>query len=254
MSKCATILAMLLASMPALAAPPLEENFEKIYSLGANAEVRIQNTDGTIYLYGSEVNELKVYARKKAYSQARLEAIEIKVSIEGEKVNIDTIYPSTPKGLSLKDRSGTVDYTILLPQTCNLAQVALTNGEVIIAGMRGPAVNARLTNGIMSVSDCFSALRLRVAQGGLDVSFNWWEAGAVSLDSELGMGNVRLALPPDPSVQLDATTKSGSISNQFGQEYGQSDAHHLRTTIGAEGGPEFKIRTESGSIRIERSY
>ncbi len=85
---------------------PLQEKFEQTYPLSPAAAITIRNTDGTIYVYGSEVNELKVFARKKAYSKERLDGISIKVSIDGDKASIDTIYPPGPKGLSLQDRSG----------------------------------------------------------------------------------------------------------------------------------------------------
>lgn len=252
MNRLASVLALFASCLLASGAP-LQETVEKTFALPPDAEVSVQNTDGTIYIYGSEVNELKIVARKKAYTKERLDGISINVSIDGDKASIDTIYPPGPEGFSLKDRSGTVDYTILVPQACAISRVEMVNGEIIIAGLRGSSVNARLTNGIIAAENCFSALHLTVAQGGVDVSYNWWETGTVSLLAELAEGNVRVALPPDPSVRLDAASVSGQITNQFGQEYGQSDGHTLRTTIGADGGAEFKIRTTSGNIKIERT-
>lgn len=253
MNKVA-LAAMLFSAAKVWAGAPLEALFEKTLPLAADAEVRIRNTDGEIYVYGSEVNELKVYARKRSYSKARLEAIEVRVSIEGDKATIDTIYPPTPNGLSLRDRSGTVDYTILLPQNATIPQIELVNGEILLSGLRGPAVHVRLTNGIIYAFDCFTALQLRAKQGGIDISYNWWETGDLSLDAELEQGKVRVALPPDPSVQLEVHSQSGQISNAFGQELGQGGGQNLRTTIGADGGAEFQIRTESAGVRIERAY
>src|ERR1700712_1489215 len=105
MNKLLSAVALLASCVSMFGAPPLSEVFEKTYPVPANAEVSVRNTDGTIYVYGSDVNELKILARKKAYSKERLDGIAIKVSIEGEKVNIDTLYPLGPKGLSVKDRS-----------------------------------------------------------------------------------------------------------------------------------------------------
>jgi hypothetical protein len=236
------------------ASAPLQEVVEKNYPLSPNTVISVRNTDGTLYIYGSEVPELKIYARKKAYSKERLDGISVNVSINGDKASIDTTYPPRPKGLSLKDRSGTVDYVIVVPETCTLQQVELVNGEIIVAGMRGPAVNARLTTGIILVQDCFTALNVAAQQGGIAVAYNWWEERGISLVAELADGDVSVALPPDPAVRLDAASTSGQIRNQFGHERGQSDGRSLRTTIGAEGGAEFKIRTGSGNIKIERGY
>jgi hypothetical protein len=250
----ALAVALLLLGCGGATSAPLQETVQQTYPLSPDAAITVRNTDGTIYIYGSEVNELKVYARKKAYSKERLNGISINVSIDGDKASIDTIYPPGPKGLSLKERSGTVDYVILAPQTCSFPQIELATGEIIVSGLRGPAVNARLTNGIIWAEDCFSAVRLTVVQGAIGVFYHWWEAGAVSLVAELAHGEISLALPPDPSVRLDAASMSGQITNQFGQERGQNDGRTLLTTIGADGGAEFKIRTNSGNIKIERGY
>ena len=250
----AVVVAFLLLSCVLVQSAPLQETVQKIYPLPPGAEVSVRNTDGTIYIYGSEVNELKVLARKKAYSKERLDGISVNVSIDGDKASIDTIYPPRPTGLTLQDRSGTVDYTIIVPQTCSFPQIELVNGEIIIAGLRGPAVNARLTTGIILAENCFSALHLAASEGGIAIAYDWWEAGAVSLLAELAQGDVIVALPPDPSVRLDAASMNGQSTNQFGEERGQGDGRTLLTTIGADGGAEFKIRTNSGNIKIERGY
>jgi Putative adhesin len=254
MIKIAPIITLLAACASALGAPPLQETVEKTYELPPNAEVNVRNTDGTIYLYGSEVDELKIFARKKAYSKERLDGISIDVSIEGDKAKINTIYPPRPQGLSLKDRSGTVDYTIIVPERCTLARIELENGEIIVNGLRVAKVNVGLTNGLIWAEDCFGPMQLKAAKGGIDVLYDWWETGTVALMAELAQGNVRVSLPPDPSVRLDAASVSGQITNQFGQEHGQTDGRTLQTTIGAKGGAEFKIRTTSGNIKIERGY
>ena len=84
--------------------------------------------------------------------------------------------------------------------------------------------------------------------------YDWWEPIPLGLRAELKQGDITVVLPPDPSVRLDAASTSGWIKNQFGEERGQSDGHKLMTTIGGDGGAEFKIRTSSGNIRIERGY
>src|SRR3954465_6367354 len=88
----------LLAWSTALLAAPLTEKIEQTYALPADAEVIVRNTDGTIYLYGAEEDELRIVARKKAYSQERLDAISVQVSIDGNKAVIDTKYPPRRAG------------------------------------------------------------------------------------------------------------------------------------------------------------
>ncbi|MDQ6764857.1 MAG: DUF4097 domain-containing protein [Verrucomicrobiota bacterium] len=254
MIKIANFIAASLFFASGVIAAPLVKETEETYAVPADAVLKIHNVDGRIFLYGSEKDEVKIVARKKAYSQARLAAISVKVAIDGNRVGIDVIYPPRPQGFSLQDRSGTTDLIMVVPQTCSIAQAELVNGEIIIEGIRGTEVNARLTNGVLAVTNCFSALRLNATQGTVDVSFGWWEAHDVSLQAELSQGNVRLALPADPAVRLEVTSVSGQITNRFGEELGESDGRTLKTVIGDEGGAEFKIHTSSANVKIEHNY
>jgi outer membrane lipoprotein SlyB len=233
---------------------PLMEKVEQKYALPPNAEITVRNTDGTIYLYGAEEDELKIVARKKAYSKERLDAISVQVSIEGNKATVDTKYPPRPEGLGLSDRSGTVDYVIVVPEHCTLSQVELTTGEIIVDGLRGPAVNARLTTGRLLTQNCFTALNLSVIEGRIAVTYLWWLDEPVSLFAEIKQGDVRLALPDAPAVRLDAVSMHGHVANAFGEERGQNTGSALQTTIGADNGGEFKIRVDDGNIKIEKAY
>src|SRR4051812_41995550 len=83
-----------------------EESFERLYAVEPNTNVTIQNGDGSVLLYGSNLNEMRVHAVKKAYSRARLAQIAIHVSATPDSVSITTKFPSKPKW-GLGDRSGT---------------------------------------------------------------------------------------------------------------------------------------------------
>jgi hypothetical protein len=251
--RAAVFIALLLCGRTLFGAP-LAEKIEQKYNLPPNAEITVRNTGGTIYIYGAEEDELRIVARKKAYSQARLDAISVHVLIEGNKAVVDTMFPPRREGLGLHDRSGTVDYVIVVPQRCTLSQVELATGEILISGLRGPAVNARLTTGRIVAQNCFTALHLTTGRGGIGVFYQWWVDEPVSLLAELAHGDIRLALPDAPAVRLDAATVTGQIANAFGEERGQNTGRTLQTTIGADDGAEFKLRVNDGNIRIEKAY
>lgn len=236
-----------------LGAPPLEEVVEKTYAFTSEAMLSVRNTDGTVSIYGSEKAELKIVARKKAYSQARLDGIAINVAINGDSVVIDTIYPPKPKGWSFADRSGTVDYTIIVPQTCTLSQVEVGDGEIIIQGMHGPALNASLTNGRILMQDCFSLAHLQIENGGIDVLHGWWEEKPFSLLAEIRNGDVGLVLPKTAAATIDAATMSGWVRNGFGEKDAQDAGKKLNVTVGTEPSAELKLRSGSGNIRIQKN-
>ncbi len=231
----------------------MEDHVEQTYELSSHAKVAIRNAAGRIHVHGSNESQLKIYASKRAFSQERLDAIEVRVTIEGDTAVIDTIYPPAPEGL-LQDRSGTVDYRIYLPQSCTIDIAELANGEIFFDGLRGPSATARLGNGRAVARNCFTALSIEVARGGMDISYIWWEPGDFSLTAGIANGSIRLALPPDAAVEIAASTESGHIRSQFDEEK-TPDTRERKIRVGADPGDILmNVRAGTGNIRIERSY
>jgi len=254
MSKLA-LSSLFLACASTWAAPALVETIERTYAVGPKVTLSVRNTDGTIYIYGSDQDEIKISARKKAYTKERLDGISVQVNAQGDSVRIETAYPPKPEGLTLADRSGTVDYFIIVPQTCTLTMVELGDGEIILEGLRGESVTARLANGIINARNCFSQTNVTVAAGGIDLIFDWWEESAFSLSAAIGNGNVRAAFPPELAVSLDAAAGNGHVRNVFaaGDEKG-SGVRSVQTVIGNGTGAAFQLRATNGNITIEKSY
>jgi len=254
-ATAAIVFAAFLLASHAGAAAALEETFEQVQKVGANATLTLNNADGLVYIYGSDANEIRITAVKKAYSRERLDGIKINVAIDGDAVVIDTVFPPAPSGLSLRDRSGTVDYTILVPQSCTLSRIELANGEIIIEGMHGATISAQLTNGRMLLRDCFSATRLALTNGGIDLFYTWWDTRAFSISVQMENGNLGVALPPDASLQLNAASLTGNVTNKLYEEKSQrADRKNLSAAIGTNPSVVFDLRTTSGNIRIQPAY
>ncbi|MFN2507506.1 MAG: DUF4097 domain-containing protein [Chthoniobacterales bacterium] len=233
----------------------VEAIIEETYPIGADATVWVRNGDGRIYVYGSDANEIKVTALKRAFTKERVDAIKVNVQVDGDSAAIDTIFPPLPQGSLLADRSGTVDYTILVPLSCTLSKIELSNGEIVIEGIRGPRIEATLGKGRVLFSSCFSAARLSVGNGGIDISYPWWEELAFSLDAQTGDGDLRVALPATAALRLEAATATGHIRNRLAEKSKESgDERRLITTIGGPSATEFKLRSTSGNIRIDKAY
>lgn len=252
--RYAFLLALLLASrMQTFAAPPLQDTVERTEPISADANVSVRNTDGTVSIYGSDKAELKIVARKKAYSKARLDGIEINVEIHGDSVVIDTIYPPKATSWSFADRSGTVDYMIVVPQTCAISQIEVGDGAIVVQGMRGPTLTARLTNGRIRTQDCFSTTHLQVENGGMEVVHGWWEEKPFSLLAEIRNGDIALVLPKISAARVDAATVAGWVRNGFAEKEAQDSGKALKTDIGEQPTAEFTLRSGSGNIRIQKN-
>ena len=238
----------------------LHETWEQTYPVSENLTLSVQNTDGRIYIYGSDDNQLTVTAVKRSFTQERMDVISIQVAVEGnaagdgDTATVRTIIPPPPNGGITQDRSGTVDYTILVPQNCTVAAADLTNGEVLIEGLRGPSINARAENGRVLVRNCFTQAQVSLGRGGMDVFYTWWAEWPFSLQAEVRDGDLRVRLPADASVRLNARTDTGHITNHFGEGETDEDQRSVSLTLGQGGESELTLRTGSGNIRIDQSY
>jgi hypothetical protein len=233
----------------------LEEIVEQTYPLASNATFTLKSNDGSVRIYGHELPEMRVQAIKRAYSKERLSKIGVNVAVQPGNVSINTNYPPKPKW-GLSDRSGTVDYIIVLPWHCDLQEVELGNGEMLIDGMRGNVVHARLGNGRLFGHNCFTDLHLSIQSGGVDVAYDWWENHAIGLDTTINEGITRLFIPSDAQFRLHAETADGHIYNDFSSKEDRTPGEKVRIdlAIGNDPNADLKVRALEGTINIRELY
>jgi hypothetical protein len=250
------ILAALLPAVAGCGSPTertLEETFERLYTIEPNVNVTIHNGDGAVLVYGSNINEMQVHAVKKAYSRMRLTQIATDVSVKPGSVSITTKFPPKPKW-ALFDRSGTVDYTIVVPATATISELNLDAGEILLDGMRGPTTRARLGEGRIFTRNCFSKLDLAVRRGNVIVSFDWWEESTFSVEASIVQGNVSAYIPDDAAFHLLATATRGKIASDFNgitiAEPSSAAGMKIDTLVDSGGEATIKIGVAEGNIQI----
>jgi hypothetical protein len=231
----------------------LEETFEQLYTIRPNTDLSIQNGDGAILVYGSNINEIRVQATKKAYGRMQLKGIAIDVSVQPTSVSINVKIPPKPRW-AFFDRSGTVDCTIVVPATTNISQLSLEAGEVLIDGMRGRSVHAKLGDGRMIVHNCFTDTDLALKRGNLTISYEWWERGTFSIQANITQGNAWAFLPSEAAFHLVAETAYGRIANDFDDppvaRPTSAEATKIDMLVRDGGKAAIKMRTADGNIKI----
>jgi hypothetical protein len=248
----ALIVFFLLCGQIAFAVDVLEEIIDQKYVLDADATLSISNTDGSIRVYAAETQEVSIQAIKKAYTSERLAGIIVDVKATGNSIAIGTTFP--PRKDALSDRSGTVDYILIVPQTIKMTRLDLVNGEVLVEGLRGGSASAHLVNGWLGGHNCFGDLDLSVETGRLDVAYDWWESHKFSVKASSARGSVRAILPSDASVILNASAPTGRIVNGFDKEKtGETDIiHSVNMVVGSEADAVIELKADDGNIRIDK--
>ena len=231
----------------------LEETFDHSYPIEPTATLSVRNRDGSIRVYGAgpETHEIRVEAIKKAYKPDRLKSISVQVSARPDAVSIDTVYPNDPS-TGFSDRSGTVDYVIVVPQSIRIAKLELGDGEILVEGMRGDEAHVQLGNGRLFAHNCFGNLDLDLKTGNLAISYEWWEEAEFAIRSTVQQGNSFAYIPSDAAFHLMARSATGKVASDFEEkEHRHAELDNkIDVVVGGGGKTTFQFETQDGNIKI----
>jgi DUF4097 and DUF4098 domain-containing protein YvlB len=231
----------------------VEEMIDHVYPVEPTATLSVSNRDGSIRVYaaGNETLSVRVEAIKKAYSPERLKAISVQVSAQPNSISIETIYPPD-SGARFSDRSGTVDYVIIIPQTIRISKLELANGEVQLDGIRSDVAQAQLGNGRLFAHNCFGNLNLSLKTGNLAIVYEWWEDIEFSIHATVQDGNAFAYIPTEASFHLIAHTATGKIANDFAEKEQRrtEPINKVDMLVGGGSKTTFQFETQDGNVKI----
>lgn len=232
----------------------LEETFEQSYKIEPTGNVSIRNRDGVVRVYGSRANDIRVQAIKRAYTPSRLKQIMVNVSVQPGSVSIETNFPPKPTW-GLFDRSGTVEYTIVVPETANISRLESGSGEVLVEGMRGQSLHAQLERGRMLARSCFSNAFFSLGRGTLTLAYEWWEPGKFSVQANVANGNALAFLPSAAAFHLIAETLHGKVVSDFVERNDRRAEQISKVDTFVHGGGEavIKLQVTEGNIKVMRA-
>jgi len=232
----------------------LEEISERRYRVDPNATtISVTNRDGSIRIYGAggDLREVQVEAVKKAYTPERLKQIKVQVTQRDNSISIETTYSAEASG-PFSDRSGTVDYVIVVPQAATISKLELGNGEILIEEMRSKEAHAQLGTGRLFIHNCFGSVDAHVETGNVALVYEWWEESDFAIRGTVEDGNAFAFLPEDAAFHLIAATTTGKIANDFEEkeQRGPESPKQIDLLVGGAEQPKIQIETHDGNIRI----
>jgi hypothetical protein len=239
-----------ISSLPCSAPEPVADQREQLFDLPLTGAINLENTDGTIDVVGWYKPRVRLAIVRRAYTAERLEQIRIETNSRPDSLSVRTVIP-TIKGL-FADRSGTVGYTITVPEPSRLT-LKLANGEVILQGLRGAHAKVELTNGRVTAINCFAQIEAHTTNGLMEIFFDWWENIPANFNYVLGQGRMIAQLPATARFQTAAQTSEGRIHNSFGfpvsqkQDQGQT----LTAVKGSNPIVSLGMSASHGNISIE---
>jgi DUF4097 and DUF4098 domain-containing protein YvlB len=229
------------------------EEFHQTYALASNGSVELDNINGDVHIATWDQNQVKVDAVKYANSKDRLDEARIEVDASAELVSIRTKYPDHDLTFNWGSHNNpaSVEYTLTVPRTARLDEVKLINGALDIAGPVGE-VRASCINGRLQAHNLSGRAELSTINGHLEANFDQLPGSSVELKSV--NGSVGLTIPSDSKAEIEASTVSGGIDNDFGLHVNNHRfvGHDLRGELGS-GGPRIKMENVNGRISIHHA-
>lgn len=254
---------VILTCICSLALPPLlaygsdhagqmTEEFHQTYPLSAGGRVELDNINGAVHITGWDRNEVKVDAVKYANSKERLDEAKIRVDASSSLVSIRTEYPDHDLTFNSfgHNNPASVEYTLTVPRSARLDEIKLVNGALDIQAVSGE-VNASSVNGGVTLRGSEGRTEVSTVNGRLDVEFT-----RITATAELSSvnGSLMVTLPSDAKAEIEASTVSGRISNDFGLSTSNHNwvGHDLKAELG-NGGPRIKLSNVNGRIEIRHA-
>src|SRR3984893_8624890 len=251
-----TISALLLISLAAHASDrrgAFTEEFHQTYALTPDGRVELDNINGAVHISSWDRNEVKVDAVKYADTKERLDEARIEVDSGKDYLSVRTKYRDhdlTVDWGSHNNPAG-VEYTLTVPRAARLDEIKLINGALDVTGVSGE-VRASCINGKLQAHNLSGRARLSTINGRLDARFDQLAGSALELNSV--NVSVAVTIPSDSKAEIDATTVSGGIDNDFGLHVNHHRyvGHDLRGEL-AGGGTRIELNNVNGRIEVHHA-
>jgi DUF4097 and DUF4098 domain-containing protein YvlB len=231
----------------------LTEEFHQTYTLAQSGRVELDNINGAVHISTWDRNEVKVDAIKSADTKERLDEARIEVDSSKDRVSIRTRYPDHDQTFNWGSHNNpaAVEYTLTVPRNVRLDEIKLINGSLDISGVKGE-VRASCINGKLEAHNLAGRAHLSTINGRLEAGFDQLAGSSIELDSV--NGSVALTIPSDSKAEIEASTISGGIDNDFGLHvtHHQFVGHDLRGELG-NGGTRIKLENVNGRIEVRHA-
>lgn len=254
----AIVISAALIAASLFAADVAAQDFRWNGRVAAGDAIEIKSVNGSVEASLASGDQIEVVARKSARRSDEA-SVTIEVIEHAGGVTICALYP-TPRNarrdnecgpgsegrMSTQNNDVVVDFVVRVP--ANVRFVGRTvNGDVDATGLRSD-VAVHTVNGDVAVSTTGFG-EGRTVNGSISIRM-----GRLAQDLELETvnGSITLEVTGDLDADLDASTVNGSIDSDFPMTVnGRLTRQRVRATIG-DGGPELRLKTVNGGIRIRR--
>ena len=224
------------------------EEWTKTYPLSAGGEVRIGNTNGKVEIEGVDSSTVEVHAQKIARAatdetaRQLLPRIAISEDIKPDRVSIET----GRLGGIMIGAGFEVHYHVKAPKAAAV-NARTTNGGVTLTGLTGTVV-ARTTNGGIRATALSGAVNASSTNGAVSVDLASLGADKIALSTT--NGSVTLDVPETAKAEVVATWTNGGMSvSGLNLDVSERSRRRFEGKLNGGGAP-IELHTTNGGIRL----
>jgi hypothetical protein len=243
----------------------LADDWSKRFAISGKPELRVDANDGSVRVRTWDRKEIEASVTTIGWRIASSEVQIIDRQV-GDRVELEVRIPHRPFSAMFGHRSIRVE--IQVPRELR-SDIRTGDGSITVESLRGETrlntgdgridadlldgkLDASTGDGKIRVRGRFDQLNLHTGDGSIEAEIASGSRMTSEWSVRTGDGHVTLRLPPNFSAELEVHTGDGHIDSDLPVTVsGARRDHELRGRLNA-GGPMFTVRTNDGSIRLER--
>jgi len=254
-----------LSTVITISGAALADDWSKTFPISGRPDLRVNANDGAV--------TVRTWDRKEI--EARVTTVRWKIPSDvqvvehqsGDRVELEVRMPHRMFSLNFGQRSSiqvelrvprdlrseirTGDGSITAENLHGETRLSTGDGRIEATSLDG-ALDAQTGDGRIIVRGRFDLLNLHTGDGSIEAEINNGSRITSEWTVRTGDGHITLRLPPTLSADLDVHTGDGHIQSDLPVTVsGSRNEHELRGKLNA-GGPPFIVRTNDGSIRLEK--
>jgi len=227
------------------ASAKVQDEINQVYDFSANGEINLSNINGDVRISACDCSQVTLRAQIMASNQELRDRISVEIDANESRLDVKTRYEKSSKHNYGQSR---VDYTLTVPNTVNLDDIELVNGNLTISGVSGK-LGAELVNGHLDSDGSSSDIDVDAVNGDIDIRVeNFAHLKRIELNSVNGA--IKLRLPNADDISLDASSVNGSLSNEFGIPVKKHKWVGSSMKSTQRGSVDIELETVNGSIRV----
>jgi len=226
------------------------ETWTRSYPVTVGASLDVRETNGRVHIEATDGDKVEVVATRiskaptEEAAKADLKESSINETVSPTRVELE----STGRAIELlaMGRSRTVHYEIKVPRSMSVT-VKTTNGEVNVKGITG-FLKIEAVNGQIDGAGLGAGAEVSSVNGRIRLEFA--KLADAGVRCKTTNGQIVITVPASTNATIAARVVNGVIRTENLDVEAQDDSRRrLDATIGA-GGPEIRLETTNGEIRV----